>query len=46
MDPALPAVLVIALADRRAARSSGARTAFVLKPFHPEELMEAVRRLA
>jgi signal transduction histidine kinase/CheY-like chemotaxis protein len=46
MDPALPAVLVSALADRRAARSSGARTAFVLKPFHPEELMEAVRRLA
>jgi PAS domain S-box-containing protein len=46
IDPALPAVLVSALADRRAVRSSGARTAFVLKPFHPEELMEAVRRLA
>jgi PAS domain S-box-containing protein len=47
MEPGLPAVLVSGLADRRAAPSpTGARTAFVLKPFHPEELMEAVRRLA
>jgi PAS domain S-box-containing protein len=46
IEPGLPAVLVSGFTDRRVVKSGfGARTAFVQKPFHPEELMEAVRRL-
>jgi DNA-binding response OmpR family regulator len=46
IDPALPVLLVSGFTDRRVIKStSGARTEFLQKPFHPEELMEVVQRL-
>jgi PAS domain S-box-containing protein len=46
LDPALPIILVSGFADRRVIKSTpGARTEFLQKPFHPEELMAVVRRL-
>lgn len=46
LDPDLPVVLVSGIADREASRLlAGARTEFVQKPFHPEELIAAVRRV-
>jgi DNA-binding NtrC family response regulator len=46
VDPDLPVVLVSGFADRRSTRAGpGARTEFLQKPFHPEDLMAVVRRL-
>jgi FixJ family two-component response regulator len=46
LAPDLPAVLVSGFTDRRTVKTAfGPRTAFLQKPFHPEELMEVVRRL-
>jgi CheY-like chemotaxis protein len=45
LDPRLPAVLVSGAADRRAAGAGAGVTAFVQKPFRPEELIAAVRRV-
>jgi PAS domain S-box-containing protein len=42
--PSLPAVLVSGYVDRRLTRS-GAPTEFVQKPFHPDELAAALRRV-
>jgi two-component system cell cycle sensor histidine kinase/response regulator CckA len=43
--PDLPVVVVSGFADRRALRP-GARTEFLQKPFHPEELIAVVKRVA
>jgi PAS domain S-box-containing protein len=44
--PDLPVVLVSGLTDRRVVTSAfGPHTAFLQKPFHPEDLMGVVRRL-
>jgi|GEM_PF-1483675 len=46
IDPALPVVLVSGFTDRRVIKTTfSARTEFLQKPFHPEELMELVRRM-
>jgi signal transduction histidine kinase/CheY-like chemotaxis protein len=46
LDPRLPAVLVSGFTDRRVVgAASGRNTEFVQKPFHPEELIAAVRRV-
>jgi CheY-like chemotaxis protein len=46
IDPDLPAVLISGYTDRRIVKAVfGPRTIFLQKPFHPEELMDVVRRL-
>jgi len=45
--PALPVVVVSGFTDRRGIKTGpGTHTEFLQKPFHPEDLMAAVRRLA
>ena len=45
-EPGLPVVLVSGLADRRAIQMTTApRTEFLQKPFHPDQLAAAVRRV-
>jgi PAS domain S-box-containing protein len=46
MDPLLPAVLMSGYTDRRTIRAAlGTRTEFLQKPFLPDELANAVRRV-
>jgi CheY-like chemotaxis protein len=45
LDPDLPVILVSGFADRRAHKTADTHTEFLLKPFHPDELMEVARRL-
>ncbi|HUR53101.1 MAG TPA: ATP-binding protein [Gemmataceae bacterium] len=46
MDPSLPAVVMSGYTDRRSIRAAaGTRTEFLQKPFLPEELANAVRRV-
>ena len=46
LQPGLPVVLVSGLIDHRViGTSAGRHTEFVQKPFHPEELIAAVRRV-
>lgn len=46
IDPVLPVVLVSGFTDRRVIKTTfSAHTEFLQKPFHPEELMELVRRM-
>ncbi|MBY0460230.1 MAG: response regulator, partial [Gemmataceae bacterium] len=44
--PSLPIVLMSGFTDRRVVAECGAHTEFLQKPFHPEELMNLVRRMA
>jgi two-component system cell cycle sensor histidine kinase/response regulator CckA len=43
--PDLPVVLVSGFTDRRVLESIAGRTEFVQKPFHPEELINAIHRV-
>jgi CheY-like chemotaxis protein len=45
MDPSLPAVVISGFTDRRSIPITGPRTEFLQKPFLPDELANAVRRV-
>jgi signal transduction histidine kinase len=45
LNPELPAILVSGFTDRRGINTTEPHTEFIQKPFHPEELIAAVKRV-